>query len=110
MADVDRGHGDDAADETQHAVGFAVGRRRGPDDLEQRFGVTFQHRDFIEEAGIEFGIGQFLERMDVILFAGADTRPAEDRIFGCHAAELVVTDHSAQQAIVTGGHARVLVD
>lgn len=62
MAYIDRRHGDDAADESQQALGLAVGRRGRADNLEQRLRVAFEHRNLIEERGVERGVRQLLVR------------------------------------------------
>ena len=48
--------------------------------------------------------------MDILIFAGTDTWPAEDGIFRRHAPELVVADHPAQQPVIPRGHPRIFVD
>lgn len=62
MAHIHRRHGDDAADESQQALGLAVGRRGRADDLQQRLRVALEHRNLIEERGVERGVRQLLVR------------------------------------------------
>ncbi len=110
MAHIHRCHGDDAADESQQPLRLTVSRRSRADDLQQRLRVAFEHRNLVEERGVERGVRQLLVRKDMLLFTRSYARPAQDRILSRHTAELVVAHHPPQQAVVARRHLRMLVD
>ena len=60
--------------------------------------------------GVEDGVGVFLEREDVAVFAAADALPHGDRVLRIDAAGAVVADHAAEHAVVRRRDVVVLVD
>ena len=108
--DLGRGQGDDVAEELEHAAGLRVGWGRRRDAAQERLGEVFEHRQLEDVRGVEDGVGVFLEREDVAVFAAADALPHGDGILRVDAAGAVVTDHASEHAVVRCRNVVVFVD
>ena len=83
-------------------VGFDFG--------EEGFGVGLEGGEFVVEGGVEGEVGFLLEGEDPGFFAAADAGPHGHGFEGGVAAELVVADEAADEAVVGGGDAVVGVE
>ena len=110
-------HGDDGRiygfegfQEFDQALGFCIVGAVLADGFQERFGIGLEDGQFVRQGRVEYGIGIFLIGVDIFFFATAHVTPDFHGRFGTAATELVVPDHTADDARIRCGNAVVVVD
>lgn len=103
------GEGKEMRQEFHHAPGFSVDDLVGLDFGQQRPGQNGQDGQFIIERGVEHRIRFFLEGEDPGAFAPADVGPHLERACGGMAPIAMVAHQTADQPVVGGRNAVVVV-
>ena len=91
-------YGFEGFQEFDQSLGFCIVGAVLADGFQERFGIGFEDGQFVRQSRVEYGIGIFLIGVDVFFFAPAHVTPDFHGRFGTAATELVVPDHTADDA------------
>lgn len=100
----------DQVEEGEEAFGGDAGAGGGFDAEEERLSEMFEDGEFVDECGVEGGVGVFLVGEDVIFFAAAYFFPRGEGVFGGPAAVCGIADDAADEAGVRGRDTVVAVN